>query len=89
MAEKMTKAEQALWVALAREPLTFADLWPTANEADGHARMDQNAPGYRLADRWLQKGRRKGWMHFVRIGKSTVWSLTPAGRAALEPRDER
>lgn len=90
MAE-MSTMERALWDQLAREPQTFADLWPVANLADGHDRMNHNAPGYRFTDRWLQKGRRNGWVHFARIGKQIVWSLTDAGRAALqqEPRHDR
>lgn len=83
MRERLTTMGEALWQELAREPQTFGDLWPIANIADGHERQDHNAPGYRFADRWLQKGRRKGWLQFVRLGKRTVWSLTDAGRAAL------
>ena len=88
--EKLSKAEDALWSALAHGPQTFGDLWPRANEAVVDFRGDHHAPGYRLTDRWLQRGRRKGWMRVTRIGSKSVWSLTDTGRAALqkdEPHD--
>lgn len=75
--------EQTLWDALAHGPKTFGDLWPRANEAVGDFPGDHHAPGYRFTDRWLQKGRRNGWMRVTRVGSKSVWSLTDAGRAAL------
>ena len=76
-----TKAmEFALWMALSQSPQSFANLWPTANRAGGYQPTDQNAPGYRIADRWLQAGRRKGWFRFERSGRSPVWYVTDAGR---------
>lgn len=37
----------------------------------------------RLADKTIQKWRRKGWIDFVRFGRAPLWSLTDVGRAAL------
>lgn len=55
------------------EPFTFSDLH--------HGFPEHEA--YRLADRLIQQWRKRGWISFVRIGRSTIWSLTDAGRAAI------
>lgn len=72
--------EFALWMCLSQAPQSFADLWPTANRSAGLQALDVGAPGYRFTDRWLQAGRRKGWLRFERSGRTPVWSLTDAGR---------
>lgn len=72
--------EFALWMCLSQAPQSFADLWPTANRSAGFQALDLGAPGYRFTDRWLQAGRRKGWLKFERSGRTPMWSLTDAGR---------
>lgn len=57
------------------EPFSFHQLWVPLCGGDS------NHPAYRLADRTIQRWRRKGWIAFVRIGRDTVWSLTDAGHA--------
>lgn len=54
------------------KPFTFASLHTNLPEV-----------GYRMADRTIQKWRRKGWISFARNGRDTIWSLTDAGRAAI------
>ncbi len=54
------------------KPFTFASL---------HTNLPEE--GYRMADRTIQKWRRKGWISFVRNGRDTIWALTAAGRTAL------
>lgn len=68
-----------LWMALSQAPQSFANLWPTATRAGGKPPPDDT--GYRFTDRWLQAGRRKGWLTFERSGRTPIWSLTDAGRA--------
>ena len=72
--------EFALWMALSQAPQSFANLWPTANRACGFDPTNTAARGYRFTDRWLQAGRRKGWLAFERSGRAPIWSLTDAGR---------
>lgn len=50
-------------------PFVFQNLWvPYGDEA------------YRLADRLIQRWRKKGYISFVRIGRQSIWSLTDAGK---------
>lgn len=83
--QDITKAmEFALWMALSQAPQSFANLWPTADRAGGYTTKNADDPGYRFTDRWLQAGRRKGWLTFERAGRTPVWSLTDAGRDQFE-----
>lgn len=53
------------------EPFTFMQL---------HQLSGCDSDTYRLADRALQKWRRKGWISFKRKGHTPVWFLTDIGR---------
>ncbi|CDP50670.1 hypothetical protein [Devosia sp. DBB001] len=55
------------------EPFTFSDLHKGFPDYEA----------YRLADRLIQQWRKRGWISFVRVGRSTIWSLTDAGRDAI------
>ncbi|AFU87567.1 hypothetical protein CcrKarma_gp050 [Caulobacter virus Karma] len=69
----------ALDAVLARiesgEPFTYAGLSAVNDAAGGNEARD------RLADRTIQKYRRKGWITFTREGRYVVWRPTPAGAA--------
>lgn len=54
------------------EPFTFMHL---------HSLSGYQSDTYRLADRTIQKWRRKGWISFVRKGHTPVWSLTELGKS--------
>lgn len=61
MSEDNEKAFAALNAEIDRRgKCTFGWLWPIANEALGHPMLNNNAPGYRLTDRFLQRERRAG-----------------------------
>lgn len=68
------------------EPFTFGDLWQEANEAGGQPRMDTDSPNYRLADRTIQKYRRKGLIDWRKEDGKTVWRLTDAAISQSEGR---
>jgi hypothetical protein len=75
------RASHALYSALEKCSQTFGSLFPIANSVMGYAKGDQSAPGYRFADKWLQKKRRAG--HIRLISKARGWELTDAGRAQV------
>jgi hypothetical protein len=57
------------------EPFTFVQL---------HSPFSgQEVAAFRIADRAIQKWRKKGWIAYALEGRTPVWSLTPAGRAVL------
>jgi hypothetical protein len=66
------------------EPFTYGELC----RLPGLGRDDD-----RLADKTIQRWRRKGWISFIRFDRSPLWSLTDAGRtmlaAAQEPPDDQ
>lgn len=83
------QAEAALnELVLKKGAVTFVEMFGTANTAIGRVAGDQNAPGYRFADRYLQKSRKAGILVYrAPKGESgKKWLLTDAGRAALEAR---
>lgn len=43
---------------------------------------DYKGPIYRLADRTIQRWRKKGYISHTRQGATIVWSLTNAGKVA-------
>lgn len=57
------------------EPFTFFAL---------HQGLDAR---YRLADRLIQKYRKKGFIDYERRGRDSIWSLTDAGKAEKARRD--
>lgn len=59
------------------EPFTFMHL---------HSLSGYKSDTYRLADRTIQKWRRKGWISFVRKGHTPIWSLTELGKTEARPR---
>lgn len=75
MSEELKKIEARM---LSGEPFTFMHL---------HSLSGYQGDTYRVADRALQKWRKKGWISFVRKGHTPVWSLTGVGlkEAALTP----
>ncbi len=86
----VTELNRLLLSAVAQNAITFADLWPVANRLLGHPKpTDSDGPGYRAADRFLQGARKKGYVSYRRIGRATLWSITPAGRKALAEAGER
>lgn len=56
------------------EPFRFRDLHSLANSMGAD---------WRIADRAIQRWRKRGWISFVRVGRDSIWSLTEAGRSAL------
>jgi hypothetical protein len=57
------------------EPFTFVQLHSPFSA--------QGVDAFRIADRAIQKWRKKGWIAYAFEGRTPVWSLTPAGRAVL------
>lgn len=56
------------------KPFTYGELMGLT--AGGH---DPS----RVADRAIQRWRKRGWISYERVGRSVVWTFTDAGRAAL------
>ncbi len=54
------------------EPFTFTQVFWTCG--------DSNGPGYREADRLIQRWRKDGLIELKRVGRQTIWSLTKRGR---------
>lgn len=80
--EQKSVAVAAMIAAIKSEPMTTSDLAIRASRA---LNVPVRAGDYsvsRIADRWLQKERKAGRAHFVRIGRLTTWSLTDTGKAA-------
>lgn len=68
MSEELRKIEERM---VSGEPFTFMQL---------HSLSGYGSDTYRLADRALQRWRKKGWISFIRKGHSPVWSLTEIGK---------
>lgn len=54
------------------EPFTHAELCTLTAD-----RKDED----RIADKTIQKWRKKGWIYFTRVGHQVLWTLTNEGRA--------
>lgn len=61
------------------QPFTYGEL----------CALTPSDEGGRLADRTIQKWRKKGWIAFTREGRNTVWRLTGAGLEAAAVRQIR
>lgn len=73
----MSAFEAAVVAAIQRRmahggPFTFGELWRPHGDV-----------AYRLADREIQRWRKRGWIAFTRTGRQTVWSVTDTGRCAI------
>lgn len=55
------------------EPFTYGQLC----RLPGMHRDDD-----RLADKAIQRWRRRGWISFERVGRNTLWTLTEVGKVA-------
>lgn len=55
------------------EPFTFGELHSLIDLSDKER-------SYRLADRTIQKWRKRGLISFVKNGRDVVWSLTDSGK---------
>lgn len=53
------------------EPFTYGELW-----------LPYGIEAFRIADREIQRWRKKGFISFTREGRNVVWRLTDAGHAA-------
>uniref|UniRef100_A0AB74UM61 Uncharacterized protein n=1 Tax=Caulobacter phage BL57 TaxID=3348355 RepID=A0AB74UM61_9VIRU len=71
----MTPLEAVIAQIESGEPFTYHTLSVVNDAAGGNEARD------RLADRTIQKYRRKGWITFTREGRYVVWRPTPAGAA--------
>ena len=71
MTDRLTKLVETRMAS--GDSFTFAEL----------CQLDPDKKTFRLADRTIQKWRRKGWIAFTRSGRLTVWRLTEAGIAAV------
>lgn len=56
------------------EPFTYGELLKIPEIAD-------KAAASRLADKTIQRWRRKGWIKFTRQGRDCVWHLTEKGQS--------
>lgn len=82
----MTALERVEDVIFSGLPFTYMVLSGANDDAGGDESKD------RLADRTIQKYRRKGMIAFTREGRNVVWTLTALGRLeahlrALDARD--
>lgn len=73
MSDELRKIEDRM---MSGEPFTFRQL-----QSLSVSYIDT----YRVADRALQKWRRKGWITFERKGRTPIWSLTDKGKAEASP----
>lgn len=58
-----------LYFMTAQHPFTFGELCAILN----------NGEPDRLADRTIQKWRRKGWLKYTRVGSRIEWVVTDKG----------
>lgn len=65
------------------EPFTYAGIGAVVSSCGAHEGRD------RIADRTIQRWRRKGWIAFTREGRSVVWRLTELGVAQAPEGENR
>ncbi|ABS68828.1 hypothetical protein Xaut_3600 [Xanthobacter versatilis] len=84
--EKRTEIEAPMATAVENRmmdgtPFTYSGLAAVSEAAGGDEARD------RVADRTIQKWRRRGWISFRRIKREVVWSLTAEGEDEKERRE--